>query len=203
MASSSSSDQPISVPCESSVYPDFKPYHRPAPDDRLASKKNHIEQNFYILKRKQRTNRSEDCECQCAFCSISFKNFNSTQMRVHLTGESQGAVRVAPCKNVPAACKDFYLAEREREAAKSREREAARSKIYNEAAQLSRTETERKRKAAEEEPVKDANPRTLTGSWTRHQYRQVHLALSTLALILMLSAALSRWRAPRWVHPRF
>ena len=31
------------------------------------------------------------------------------------------------------------------------------------------------------------------GSWTRHQYRQVHLALSTLAWILMLSAALSRW----------
>ena len=66
-------------------------------------------------------------------------------MRVHLTGESQGAVRVAPCKNVPAACKDFYLAEQEREAAMSREREAARSKIYNEAAQLSRIETERKR----------------------------------------------------------
>ena len=38
------------------------------------------------------------------------------------------------------------------------------------------------------------------GSWTRHQYRQVHLALSTLALILMLSAALRRWRVPRWVH---
>ena len=45
-------------------------------------------------------------------------------MRVHLTGENQGSVRVAPCKNVRAACKDFYLAERDCEAAKSREREA-------------------------------------------------------------------------------
>ena len=50
-------------------------------------------------------------------------------MRVHLTGESQGAIRVAPCKNVPAACKDFYLAEQEREAAKLREKEASRTKL--------------------------------------------------------------------------
>ncbi len=89
-------------------------------------------------------------------------------MRVHLTGESQGAVRVAPCKNVPAACKDFYLAEREREAAKSREKQAARTKIYNDAAQLSRTETDRKRKAEEEEPVKDVNPRTLNMTNFKH-----------------------------------
>jgi hypothetical protein len=168
MASGSSSNRPISVPSELSVYPDFKAFHRPAPDDRHASKKSHIEQNFYILKRNKRANRSEDCECQCAFCSISFKNFNSTQMRVHLTGESQGMVRVAPCKNVPAACKDFYLAEREREAAKSREKEASHTKIYNEAAQMSRTETERKRKAADEEPSKDANPRTLTMTNLKH-----------------------------------
>jgi hypothetical protein len=92
------------------VYPDFKAFHRPAPDVRLASKKSHIEQNFYILKKNKRAKRTEDCDCQCAFCSISIRNFNSTQMRVHLTGESQGSVRVAPCKNVPAACKDFYLA---------------------------------------------------------------------------------------------
>jgi hypothetical protein len=66
MASGSSSDQPISVDSASSVYPDFKIYHRPAPDDRQPSKKNHIEQNFYILKRIKRTNRAEDIECQCA-----------------------------------------------------------------------------------------------------------------------------------------
>jgi hypothetical protein len=90
-------------------------------------------------------------------------------MRVHLTGESQGASRVAPCKNVPAACKEFYLAERDREAAKLREKEAARTKIYKEAAQLSRTDTEKKkRKAATEEPSKDANPRTLTMTNLKH-----------------------------------
>jgi hypothetical protein len=161
MDSGSSSDQPITVPSESSVYPDFKAFHRPAPDDRLASKKSHIEQNFYILKKNKRANRSEDCDCQCAFCSVSFKNFNSTQMRVHLTGENQGSVRVAPCKNVPAACKDFYLSERDREAAKSREKEAARTTLYNQAAQFGRTESERKRKASEEELSKDLNPRTL------------------------------------------
>ena len=148
MASGSSSNQPISVPSESSAYPDFKAYHRPAPDDRQASKKNHIEQNFFILKRNKRSNRSEDCECQCAFCSVSFKSFNSTQMRVHLTGESQGASRVAPCKNVPAACKEFYLVELDSEAAKLREKEAARTQIYNEAAQLSRTDTDKKKESS-------------------------------------------------------
>jgi hypothetical protein len=91
-------------------------------------------------------------------------------MRVHLTGESQGSIRVAACKNVPAACKEFYLAERDREAAKSREKEAARTSLYNAAAQLSRTETEkRKRKAvAEEEHCKDANPRTLSMTNFKH-----------------------------------
>ena len=88
MAAGSSSDQPLLVSSESSAYPDFKAYHRLAPDDRLPSKKNHIEQNFFILKRTKRNNRTEHIECQCAFCSISFKSFNSTQMRVHLTGEN-------------------------------------------------------------------------------------------------------------------
>ena len=49
-------------------------------------------------------------------------------MRVHLTGESQGKVRVAACQYVPDACKQFYLAEREREAASCREREAQKTK---------------------------------------------------------------------------
>ena len=39
MASGSSSDQPISVPSDASTYPDFKAYHQPAPEDRIASKK--------------------------------------------------------------------------------------------------------------------------------------------------------------------
>ena len=49
-------------------------------------------------------------------------------MRVHLTGQTQGALQEAPCKNVPAACKEFYQAERDREAKKSRLREASRTK---------------------------------------------------------------------------
>ncbi len=68
-------------------------------------------------------------------------------MRVHLNGESQGSIRVAACKNVPAACKEFYLAGREREAAKSREKEAVRTEV------LKKKEEE----ATEEENCKDAN----------------------------------------------
>ena len=45
-------------------------------------------------------------------------------MMVHLTGESQGEVRVAACKYAPDACTQFYLAEREREAVAARERAA-------------------------------------------------------------------------------
>ena len=136
MAAGSSSDQPISVPSELSAYPDFKTYHRQSPDDRLASKKNHIEQNFYVLRRTPRNNRGEDIECICAFCSLTFKAFNSTKTRVHLTGQNQGAIRVAPCKYVPEACKEFYQAERDREEAKTREREAVKTTLYQEAAKL-------------------------------------------------------------------
>ena len=159
----SSTEQAISVSSESSAYPDFKTFHRHPPDDRLASKKNHIEQNFYILRRNTRQNRSDDIECICAFCSLTFKAFNTTKMRVHLTGQNQGAIRVAPCKCVPDACKEFYLAERDRDEAKTREREAAKTSLYQEAAKLNRAETERKRKA-DEEPSASLNPRTLTGT---------------------------------------
>ena len=34
------------MPSELSVYPDFRTHHRQSPDDRLASKKNHTEQNW-------------------------------------------------------------------------------------------------------------------------------------------------------------
>ena len=78
----------------------------------------------------------------CAFCSLSFKSFNSTQMQVHITRESQDSIRIGACKNAPAACKEFYLAERDREVAKSREKEAARTELYNQAAQLSMSESE-------------------------------------------------------------
>ncbi len=43
-------------------------------------------------------------------------------------------------------------------------------------------------------------PSSCLVSGNRHQYRQMHLALSTLVLILVLSAALSRRKAPRWTH---
>ncbi len=57
---------------------------------------------------------------------------------------SQGATRV----KMTAACQDFYLAERECEAAKSREREASRTKIYNDAA-LKEKEKQRRRRLGE------------------------------------------------------
>jgi hypothetical protein len=63
------------------------------------------------------------------------------KLRVHLTGESQGEVRVAPCKYVPDACMQFYLAEREREAAAVRERAAHKTKLYKDAAGLSKSDT--------------------------------------------------------------
>ena len=81
---------------------------------------------------------------------------------MHLTGQNQGAIRAAPCKCVPDACKEFYQAEQDSEEAKAREREAAKTSLYQEAAKLSRAETERKRKA-DEEPSASINPRTLTG----------------------------------------
>jgi hypothetical protein len=66
------------------------------------------------------------------FYRSRLKNSTPQQVRVHLTGESHSMVPVAPCKNVPAACEDFSLAERERETAKLREKEASHTKIYNE-----------------------------------------------------------------------
>jgi hypothetical protein len=142
------------------VYPDFKAFHRQAPDVRPASKKSHIDQNFYILKKNYRANRSEDCDCQSAFCFISFSNFNSTQMRVHFNRrESQGSVRVTPCKNVLCLLLAKISASRASVNLPSQEkRKAARITLYNRAAQLSRTETKRERKAAEEELCKDVNP---------------------------------------------
>ncbi len=81
MASGSSSNQQtISVTSDPSLYPYFKAFHRPAPDDSLASKQNHIEQNFYNLKRNKQTNRSEYCECHFTFCSILFKKFSSLEI---------------------------------------------------------------------------------------------------------------------------
>ena len=53
-----------------------------------------------------------------------FRSFTTTKMRVYLTGESQGEVRVKACKYVPDSCKKFYLAERERVVAAAMERAA-------------------------------------------------------------------------------
>ena len=51
----------------------------------------------------------------------------------------------------------IYLAEHDRDEAKTREREAAKTSLYQEAAKLNRAETERKRKA-DEEPSASLNP---------------------------------------------
>ena len=87
-------------------------------------------------------------------------------MRVHLTGVPQGSIRVAGCKNVPDACKDFYQAERDREEAKAREREAKKTGLYNEAAKLTCLEMDKKRKA-EVEPCCAPNPLALQLTMTR------------------------------------
>jgi hypothetical protein len=87
---------------------------------------------------------------------------------VHLTGESQGTIRVGACKTVPAACKEFYLAERELEAAKSTEKEAARTTLYKKAAQLSKTETAVLWVMLSDatNSLQDIRPSAATGSWT-------------------------------------
>jgi hypothetical protein len=66
----SSSRQPISVDSASSVYPYFRVFHRPAPDDSQPSKKSHIEQNFHILKRIKRNNRAEVWGYWMAMCLL-------------------------------------------------------------------------------------------------------------------------------------
>jgi hypothetical protein len=113
----------------SSAYPTFSAFHRSKPEGiaLLPVRKNHIEQNFYITKKNQRGGSASDVDCIFAFCFNPFRSFTTTKIRVHLTGESQGEVRVAACKYVPDACKQFYLAEREREAAAARERAAQKN----------------------------------------------------------------------------
>ena len=88
-------------------------------------------------------------------------------MRVHLTGESQGSIVVAPCKNVLAACQDFYAAERDHEAAKSRELEMEVVKTTMMQLNLAGLKLKEK-KTAEEEPVMDVNPCTLTMTNFKH-----------------------------------
>jgi hypothetical protein len=55
-------------------------------------------------------------------CSVSFRAFSTTKMRVHLTGQRQGDVRVSADEKVPSACKEYYLAERKRDAKTSQSR---------------------------------------------------------------------------------
>ena len=64
------------------------------------------------------------------------------------------------CPGVPDAWKEFYLAERDREKAKTRERDAA---LYQGAAKLYRAETEGNRKA-DDEPSASLNPCFLIGT---------------------------------------
>jgi hypothetical protein len=52
----------------------------------------------YLLhhhSKKQRGNRQSDVDCICAFCLTPFRVFTTTNIRVHLAGESQGDNRVA------------------------------------------------------------------------------------------------------------
>jgi hypothetical protein len=163
-----------------SSYPCFSASHRAIPDgvEVLPFRKYHIEQNFYITKKNPRSNRQSDVDCYCAFCLEHFRLFTTTKMRVHLTGESQGDIRVAACKSVPDACKQFYVAERDRESAKAREKAAQRTKVYNDAAELSKTYTG-KRKTMDV-PCDGAsgslNPRSLIASSNLRNVTQPSIA---------------------------
>ena len=77
----------------SSIYPDFKDYHQRKPDGCLASKKNHIEQNFFIARRRKK-GRSSVCNATCAFCLHCFSSLNTTRMHVHLIGEEEGLIEL-------------------------------------------------------------------------------------------------------------
>ena len=82
------------------------------------------------MKRNQRGGRASDVHCIRAFCLPSFRSFTTIENEiVHSAGELQGEVRVAACKYVPDACRQFYLAEREREAAAATERAAQKSEF--------------------------------------------------------------------------
>ena len=148
---------------KTSTYPDFKEYHQCKPDVCMASKKNHIEQNFYITNRVERGNRTTVCNATCAFCLQSFSGFNATKMRVHLTGEEEAQTRVAVCKRVPKACREFYQAERDNAAAASKAKQTKYISAIKEAIHIAVNATEaKKRKAADLEGSRNA--RSLTAS---------------------------------------
>ena len=148
-AADTSIGSPASV--TTSSYPDFTSYHQQVPDHCLPSKKNHIEQNYFITNRVSR-NKTLVCNATCAFCLQSFSGFNSTKMRVHLTGEEEAQTRVAPCKRVPAACKEFYQAERDSAMTAAKKKQEKQLVSIKEAIQTASDASEsRKRKASEQE----------------------------------------------------
>ena len=83
-------------------YPNYSQYFVSKPDDCQAPRKNTIEQNFYILQRTKGNSRTVTCQAMCAFCAHSFQSMTSTRMRVHLTGDAEGDIRVEKCAKVPA-----------------------------------------------------------------------------------------------------
>ena len=160
-AGSSSQSSESAGDSAAALYPDFSAYPRPKPDGCFPSKRNHIEQNFFILKKNERAHRVSDCDVICSFCSVSFRAFSTTKMRVHLTGQSQGDVRVSACEKVPSACKEYYLAERERDAKKSQQKKDERVKLLNDASVLSQTVTVEKGKRRRDDDASSINPRVL------------------------------------------
>ena len=58
----------------------------------------------------------------CAFCAHSFQSMTSTRMRVHLTGDAEGDIRVEKCAKVPAECRSFYQNGRDTKATVERQK---------------------------------------------------------------------------------
>ncbi len=70
---------------------------------------NSVEIHFVISSRIRHGNRTYTLSATCSFCSTLFSTTNQTKMRIHLTGEREGQTRVAACRKVPPACRQFYL----------------------------------------------------------------------------------------------
>ena len=98
----------------------------------LASKKNHIEQYSFITSRCEK-GRSSVCNTTCAFCLHSFSSFNTTRLRVHLTGEEEGQTRVMACKRAPKAYRDFYRAERDSAATAAKAKQSEQISLIKDA----------------------------------------------------------------------
>ena len=109
-ASIGRNDGSLEDPMATDTCPDFSSaYIVKANSSSLPSQMNSVEIHFVISSRIRRGNRTYTLSATCSFCSTLFSTTNQTKMRIHLTGEREGQTRVAACRKVPLACRQFYL----------------------------------------------------------------------------------------------